>query len=263
MTHKSMSGHRLRAASLVLVFSLLAASAMAAEGINPDADEILQGMSKFLAGTKAFSVSADISNELVTKDGQKLQMLSTAAVVMARPSRLHLARQGKFADAEAFYDGKKLTLYGKTFNAYLQKDVAGGIDDALNVLEKVIGIAMPAGDLLIASPYSALASGVTSSGYYGVEYVAGIPSHHLAFRTALVDWQLWVKADGDPLPMKYVITTRDVAGAPQYSVQFSKWNLKPAIAASRFTFVAPKGAQKLEALPVDETGEITGKQGAK
>jgi hypothetical protein len=263
MTHELIGRRGFRAASLALVFSLLAASAMAGEAINPDADEILRNVSKLLGNAKAFSVSADISNEVVTKDGQKLQMMSTATVVLARPSRLYLTRRGKFADAEAFYDGKKLTLYGKTANAYMQKDVAGSIDDALNVLEKGIGVGMPAGDLLIANPYAALASGATSSGYYGVEYVAGVQCHHLAFRTSLVDWQLWVKADGDPLPMKYVITTKDVASAPQYSVQFSNWNFKPVIAANRFTFVAPKGAQKLEALPIDETGEFTVKQEGK
>jgi hypothetical protein len=63
--------------------------------------------------------------------------------------------------------------------------------------------------------------------------------------------------------MKYVITTKDVTGAPQFSVQFSNWNLEPAITASRFTFVAPKGARRLEALPVDEMGEITVKQESK
>ena len=247
----------LRAASLALVFGALAVPALAAEALNPDADEILRSMSRFLAGTRAFSATADIGNEVVTQDGQKLQIISTATVVLERPSRFFITRRGKFADAQVFYDGKKLTLYGKTANAYIQKDVAGTIDAALDVLERGIGIPTPASDLLLANPYAALISGATSSGYYGLEYVAGVQSHHLAFRTALVDWQLWVKAEGNPLPMKYVITTKDVAGAPQFSVQFSNWNLKPAIAANRFTFVAPKGAKRLEALPVDAMGEIT------
>jgi hypothetical protein len=258
-----MSGHRLRAASLALVFSLLAASAMAAEGINPDADEILQAMSKFLAGTKAFSVSVDASIEVVTKEGQKLQMVNSASVLLERPSRFYLTRRGKFADTEAVFDGKKLTFYGKTGNVYIQRDVAGQIDEALSALERDIGIPMPAGDLLLANPYPVLSSGVTSSGYYGIEYVAGVASHHLAFRNAGVDWQLWVKAEGDPLPTKYVITTTGIDRAPQFSVQFTNWNLKPAVPASRFSFVAPKGAQKLAALPIDESGEITVNQEGK
>lgn len=263
MTDESMSGRGLRAASLALVFSVLAAPAMAAEAINADADEILRSMSNLLAGAKSFSASADVAAEIVTKEGQKLQMMSSATVVLVRPARFYLTRHGRYADVEAFYDGKTITLYGKNMNAYMQKDASGRIDDALDVLEKTIGIGMPAADLMLANPYKALISGVTSSGYYGVEYIAGVPSHHLAFRTPVVDWQLWVKADGDPVPMRYVITTKDVANAPQYSVQFSNWNFKPKMTADRFTFVAPKGATKLDAMPVDETGEIMIKQEGK
>ena len=110
MKHESMIGRGLRAASFALVFSLLAAPAMAADGVNRDADEILQAMSKFLAGTKAFSVSVDASLEVVTKEGQKLQMVNSASVLLERPSRFYLTRRGKFADMEAYFDGKKLAL---------------------------------------------------------------------------------------------------------------------------------------------------------
>jgi hypothetical protein len=260
MIHPSHSVPARRIASIVLVLGVLHGPAMAAEGLNPDADEILRGMTKFIAGAKAFSVTADIGYEVVTKDGQKLQMLSTATVILERPSRFHITRRGKFADAALFFDGKKLTLHGKSANAYLQKDLVGGIDDALDAVERGFGIPMPASDLLLSNPYAALTRGVTSSGYFGLGYVGGVQSHHLAFRTPLVDWQMWVKAEGDPLPMKYVITTKDVPGSPQFSVQFSDWNLKPKLTADRFTFVAPKGTKRLEAMPIDEMGEIKATQ---
>ena len=77
-----------------------------------------------------------------------------------------------------------------------------------------------------------------------------------------MDWQLWVKAGDEPLPMKYVITTKWTTGAPQYTVQFSDWNTKPGIQTRQCTFTPPKGAEKIEALPVDATGEMTtGKEG--
>jgi hypothetical protein len=235
----------------------------AGKGVNPDADEVLRAMSKFIGATKAFSVKADISNEIITQDGQKLQFNSSATALLERPSRVHVARQGGFVDAEISYNGKTLTIYGKTVNAYAQKELTGTIDDALTALETGIGISLPGGDLLIANPYAALSSGITSSSYHGTEIVGGVESHHLAFRTPKVDWQLWVKAGDEPLPMKYVITTKFMTGAPQYSVQFSDWNIKPTIDASRFSFVAPKGAEKIENLAVDETGEISIKQGSK
>ena len=249
--------------SIVVVLGLSGGAATAAEGVSPDADEILRAMSTFMSGTKAFSVTADISNEVITQQGQKLQFNSSASALVERPSHLQVARKSGLVDAEVMFDGKQLTLYGKRVNAYFQKDLAGSIDDALHTLENGIGISLPGGDLLIANPYAALSSGITSSGYYGTEYVGGVESHHLAFRTDKVDWQLWVKAGNDPLPMKYVITTKLMTGAPQYTVQFSDWNLKPAYGAKQFTFVAPKGAEKLNELAVDETGEIIIKQGSK
>ena len=239
------------------VVGLFAAPAMAAEALNPDADEILRSMSKFLASTKTFSVSADISNELVTIDTQKLQLNGHATLVVERPSRLYAARQGKFADAEFFFDGSKLTIYGKSLQGYVQQDVTGTIDQAITAIELASGLSMPGADLLFSDPYAVLSSGIRSSGYYGMAYVAGVRCHHLAFRTATVDWQIWVKDGDEPLPMKYVITSKRVAMSPQYSVVLSNWNTKPTIAANRFQFVAPPGARKLQGLSVDETGEIT------
>jgi len=246
----------LLAAALIYVFSFSIGPAIAAERLNPDADEILRSMSKFLASAKSFSVSADISNEIVIQDGQKLQLNSYATVLVQRPSRFHITRQGKFTDATLFYDGNKLTMHGKMSNVYAQLDVAGTIDDAIAAIESRIGLDFPGVDMLLSDPYSALASGIISSGYYGTAYVHGVECHHLAFRNDKIDWQVWVKAGNEPLPVKYVITTKWTTGAPQYSVQFTGWNTKPATAASQFTFVVPPGARKLETLPVDETGEV-------
>ena len=247
---------RRRAILAVPLFGLLAGAAIASGGTNPDAEEILKSMSTFLAGTKTFSVSADISNEVISQEGQKLQFNGHAALLIERPSHFRVTRKGRFSDAVLFYDGSQVTIHGKAINAYVQQKVVGTIDDAIHAIERQIGLDLPGADLLLSNPYKALTSGATSSGYYGIAYVDGIESHHLAFRTPTVDWQIWVKAGDEPLPMKYVITTKWLTGAPQYSEQFSEWNLKPDTDADQFTFVAPQGAENLEVLPTDMTGEI-------
>jgi hypothetical protein len=56
--------------------------------------------------------------------------------------------------------------------------------------------------------------------------------------------------------MKYIITTKWVTGAPQYSVRFRDWNTKPQIEANRFEFSVPEGARKLETIDVNEMGEL-------
>ncbi len=245
------------AVAFALVAGLAAGQAGAQPAVNPDADEILRSMSTFLGGTKAFSVAADVSNEVISKQGEKLQLNSYATVVFQRPSGFYIHRQGRFADVEAFFNGKTVSLFGKNGNIYVQKEVAGSTDDAFAMISSQIGVDLPGVDLLVADPYAVLSSGVTSSGYHGTDYVQGVECHHLSFREDDVDWQLWVKTGDEPLPMKYVITTKWLTGAPQYSVQLGNWNLSPVIAADRFTFAVPKGATKLETLTVDEAGELT------
>lgn len=243
---------------VILAFFVLATgSTLAAQTMNKDADEILRSMSSFLASAKAFSVTVDIGNEIISKQGEKLQFNSSGTLILQRPARFYINRQSRFGDVEMFFDGKMVTIYGKDLKSYFQQDVLGTTDDAFAMIGGSLGVDLPATDLLVADPYAALTEGITSSGYYGTDYVQGVECHHLGFRADKVDWQVWVRTGDEPLPMKFVITTKWMTGAPQYSVQLSNWNLKPVIAADRFTFVAPSGAEKLQSLPVDEAGEIT------
>ena len=242
---------------LVLCISLSPGPVMSAEGIDPEADKILKSMSSYLGETKAFSVNTDIDFEYVTRNGQKLQLSSFATAVLKRPAKFHVQRKGMIADAEFIFDGKTLTLYGKNLNVYAQIEVPGTIDDAIRAYELETGIPAPGADLLFADPYAILSSGVVSSSYLGTAYVNGVECHHLAFREDKVDWQLWVKVGDEPLPMKYVITTKWHTAAPQYEIRFRDWNTKPPIKAGQFTFSVPKGARRLETIPVNEMGELT------
>jgi hypothetical protein len=89
------------------------------------------------------------------------------------------------------------------------------------------GLNAPGADLLFSDPYAILSAGIESSVYIGIAYVNGIACHHLAFREAKVDWQLWVQTGDEPFPMKYIITSKWVTGAPQYEVRLREWNPNP------------------------------------
>ena len=75
--------------------------------------------------------------------------------------------------------------------------------------------------------------------------IDGVDCHHLAFRNTEVDWQIWVAVGDKPLPKKYVITSRWITGAPQYSTTMS-WNLTPDSLDNIFTFVVLRDAKKVE-----------------
>jgi len=223
-----------------------------AQDLDPNATEVLQFMSDYLADTEAFSVNADVDFEIVANTGQKLQFSSYASMVMQRPTGLFIQRRGPLADAEIFFDGSQITLFGRRLNAYAEIPLSGTIDDAIRTMEAETGLPFPGADLMFADPFAVLSDGVESSTYLGTAYIDGVEVHHLAFREADVDWQLWVQTGDRPLPMKYVITTKWVTGAPEYSIRLRDWNTSPQIGANRFTFTPPAGATLLEALPPSE-----------
>jgi hypothetical protein len=248
---------------IVMGISLASGPAMSAEDTDPDAQDVLKSMSSYLGEIKAFSLSADIDFEVVTKSGQKLQLSSYAKAVLKRPSKFHIQRKGMIADAEFIFDGKTLTLHGKRLNVFARIDVPGTIDDAVLAYELETGIPAPGADLLFADSYAVLSSGVKESAYLGTAYVNGIECHHLAFREDRVDWQLWVQAGERPLPMKYVITSKWHTAAPQYEIRFRDWDTNPRINDEQFTFSAPEGARRLETMPAEEMGQFTPKEEGK
>jgi len=243
-------------AGVLLVPCFLSGTALAANGIDPDTDKILRSMSGYLGGLSAFSMNADIDNEIVDLEGQKLQFSSSAEFVIERPAKFHVHRQGAFADVALIFDGKTLTLNGKNANAYVQLEGPETIEEATRELGLETGLDMPGIEFLDAAPHAGLVSNVMSSDYLGTVYVSGVECHYMTFRAAQVDWQLWVSTGDKPLPMKYVITSKWVTAAPQYSIRFRDWDTDPEIAAGQFSFSAPEGARKLDSMPVNALGEI-------
>lgn len=242
---------------IVVAEGVRAETIASANAIDPEATRILQAMSAYLANTQSFSVNADIDFEIIVKDGQKLQLSSYASVIAQRPNQFYIQRQGMVADAAFIFDGETLTLHGKRNNVYAQLNAPGSIDDAIRQVELETGFPAPGADLLFADPYAVLSTGIESSRYLGIAYVNGVPCHHLAFREDQVDWQIWVQVGDQPLPMKYVITSKWQTGAPQYEMRLRDWNTNPQINPGQFSFSAPTGATKLEALPTNELDEFT------
>ena len=245
-----------RAVVAVLGLVLVAAPAMSADGVDPEADEILREMSVYLGGLSAFSADADIDNEVLDKQGQKLHLNSSASLVVKRPGKLYVHRRGGAGEVELIFDGKAMTIHGMSRNLYMQIDSPGDLDQALQAARIETGLDFPGADLLYSDPYDGLVSGVESGTYRGSGYVNGVECHHLAFRTPQVDWQIWVQTGDTPLPMKYVITTKWVTAAPQYVARFRNWNTAPKLESTRFDFSPKTGAKKLDQIPVSPTGDF-------
>ena len=212
----------------------------------PQARELLKAMSDYMAAQDRLAVDYDATFEVVTNAGQKLALASSGTVSLDRPDHLRATRAGGFADVETVFDGTTLTLLGKTVNTYTQVQEPGSVDQLVDVLRDKYGRPVAAGDLLLSDSYAALMEEVYDVKDLGSGVIGGVECDWLAFRTEAVDWQIWIAQGDKPLPCRYVITTKDMERAPQYTLDFRHWRTGDAVAADTYAFEAPAGATKIE-----------------
>jgi hypothetical protein len=231
----------------------LACAALAAQaqpaGIDPQAQRLLKTSTDFLAGQQKLSVETRNTLEVVLKSGQKVEFNHAARLSAQRPDRLRAERSGDLVDQVFIYDGKTLVLHNPQANAFAQVPAPDTLEGMLDFARSKLDIVAPAGDLLFKNAYDILMDGVTDGFVVGKAVIEGVRCDHLAFRAPHVDLQIWIQEGAQPLPRRFVITTRDLPNAPQFAVTITKWNLQPKFDDKTFRFSAPAGARQLEFLP--------------
>lgn len=250
---------RARTGFAIALASLALAGPAGAQAVDPEADKLLRTMTDYVSGLKSFSAAFDVDDEIVDTSGQKLQYSASGTLAVERPDKLRMTRRGSFFDFELVFDGKDISFHGKGANVYGQIESPGPtIDDAVTEFRAATGLDAAGADLLVADPYSALMTDVEKGVHVGTGIVGGVECEHLAFRGPTVDWQVWIQTGAQPLPMKYVITTKWVTGAPQYTIRFHDWNVAPTFDPKLFVFTPPEGAQKLDSIAPDQIGALSG-----
>jgi hypothetical protein len=220
-----------------------------------DAKDLLKKMSDYLAAQKSFSFSYQSSMESVTKDFQKLQFVSSGTASVARPDKLRITRTGGFVDAELIYDGSTLTVHGKNLDSYAQIEAKGTIDELSGHLAEA-GIEPPGADLLSSNVFDILMEEVIDAKHIATAVVDGTPCEYLAFRTNEVDWQIWIQIGDKPIPRRYVITSKYVVAAPEYTLQITDWKDGDAVAAADFTFKPDTKAKKVDLSQIEMIDEL-------
>jgi hypothetical protein len=218
------------------------------------ADRILKAMSDYVTSQKALSVTYDSDIEVVTPSLQKIQFASSGRVQLSRPDKLRAARTGGYTDVEIVFDGKMLTVNNKDGNAFAQVDASGSVDDLIDTLRDKHGIAAPGADLLFSKPFEVMMADVIEMAHVGQGVIDGVECEHLAFRNTDTDWQIWIQTGAQPIPRKYVITSKAVTGAPQYTLRIKEW--KTEAPADAFSFNAPQGAKKVALGDLADTDEL-------
>jgi hypothetical protein len=243
-----MSRTSLRASthfSMVAVSATILAAATSYGARADDSATLLKAMTDYTAAQKSVTATFDSDVEVITQELQKIQFASSGQLKMTRPDKLRIKRTGGYADVELTYDGKTVSLYGNNAKAYVQADAPGTVDQLVDAIQARVGGAMPGTDLLLSDAYDVLTSDVIEGHHVGQGVVDGIECEHLAFRGHDTDWQIWIQSGTQPIPRKYVITSKTLAGAPQYTLRIKDWKTDPITDANAFAFKAPEGATKV------------------
>jgi hypothetical protein len=249
-------GSRIIFINLILCVVLFGCPAFAQDSgsvrtIEVKADKVLRQMSEYLNTLEHFSIHVESSADALLDYGQKIQLGRSVDVNVWRPNRLMADIKGDFIDQQLFYDGKQITLFGKRVNYYATMEVSATIESALDYAEQSFGLVAPAADLIYQNSYDILTEDVQSGGYIGLSTVLGVECHHLAFRGKETDWQIWVENSETPFPRKFVITSKWMAGSPQFTALLTNWDASAQLKDSLFTFTKQDKAEKIEFLPLE------------
>lgn len=221
-----------------------------------DIKALVKSMTDYVGAQTSISFDMETDLEIVTAQGQRLSLASSGAIDLSRPDKIRAERKGGFADVEAVYDGKTLSLLGKNLNLYAQIPLAGDLDHLIDQLRDKYARPLPAADLLKSDAFAQITTGAKDFAYLGPGVILGQMCDHVAMRNDDVDLQLWIAQGDKPYPCRYTITSHTIPGQPQYSVEIWNWKSSTGASSGDFAFTPPAGAQAVEPAKLADTDEL-------
>ena len=226
----------------------------AANAQNGNAERLIKGMADYVTSQKTLSITYDSDIEVITNNLQKIQFTSSGQVQLSRPDKLRATRTGGYRDVEIVFDGKMLTVNNKDGKDYAQIEVVGTAEELIDVLREKHGVAAPGADLLLMNVFNVMMNDVMEAAVTGKGVIDGVECDHLAFRNLETDWQIWIESGANPIPRKYVITSKGIAEAPQYTLRIKEW--KTDVAPDAFAFKVDPSFKRIALGEMSDIDEV-------
>ncbi len=243
-------------AAVTLALTAIVSVNQGAHAQEDSAKKILKAMSDYVGSQKSISVTFDSDVEVITTNLQKIQFTNSGQMQMVRPDKLRATRAGGYADVDLVFDGAMTRVLGRHINIFTEIASPGSVDQLVDRLRDEHQFSIPGADLLLTNSYDRLMEDVLDARHIGQGVIDGVECEHLAFRNVDTDWQIWVEAGPRPIPRKYVITSKSVASAPQYTLRIKNWTTDVPINAEAFVFKAPGGAKKVDIRELQDIDEV-------
>lgn len=222
--------------------------------IDPEAMRSLERMGAYLRSLTAFSLTADDARDETLPSGQVIQRTKTVALQAHKPDRLYAGITTDRKVREMFYDGRQFTLLAPETGYYATVAAPPTIRELLTNIETEYGIEFPLLDLFRWGEDAAATAVIQEAITLGPGNIGGQLADHYAFRQADVDWQIWIAQGTAPLPLRYVIATREEDSGLQYMANLT-WNTQAKPEAATFRFIPGKDFHPIAILTQDDQAQ--------
>lgn len=201
-----------------------------------------------MSSQKSVEIEAVVTEDEVYDDAHKLQFGGTMNILLKRPAQLFVTNRSDYQNTQAYLNNGVFTLFDDDVNVYAQAPAPGTIGEALATVYATIGTVPGGAELFSGHAYELLVGKARKVIYVGKSNVNGNSCHHIAGILPDMDWQLWVRAEGEPVLCKYIVTDRDTPLAPQYTMTFTQWKSNAELSDKQFEFQPPADAEAIDVI---------------
>jgi hypothetical protein len=220
--------------------------------IDAKAIEALRKMSAYLQTLPGFELQSDASLDVVTAEGQKIQLDGVVRYKVRRPDAFVISMDSDIKKRTFYYDGKQFTVYAPDLGYYATSAAPPTIHQTLDMIWERFGISLPLEDLFRWSDEGgARVDTVREAFSLGTATIGGVETDHYAFREGDIDWQIWIEKGDKPLPRKMVIVDRTDPADPAYIARLT-WSVSPDLSADDFAFHPTKDAKPIKFVPAGQ-----------
>ena len=232
-----------RVATVLLGAGLLSGLASPAWS-DEEAMQLLKKTSDYMAKQQTISMKFDSDIEIVTPSLQKIQFASSGEALLTDRQAAPVTA-GRLLGCRTGVRRRHGHPARQERERLCADAVHGRHRRSRGQAPRRVGRRCAGADLLLADMFKQMSADVLDGKHIGQGVVDGVECEHLAFRGPEVDWQLWVEFGSSPVPRKYVITSKMVAGAPQYTLRIKEWKAGFAAQPDAFAF-RPGDAKRVE-----------------
>jgi hypothetical protein len=217
--------------------------------LDKDVLDILTRMTEFISGASAFTIVADMANEVLQKDGQTLEFGTNITASLRRPSQANVHFDNRDGNSVTIIlDGDTISVFSTIGNAHVYDTTRqpGDIDASFVFLAEQLGTPDQLNHFFSIDLTDSMKRMVKSGYYVGEATIAGILCHNLALSNEDEDVQLWVAKGDKPVPRRIVVTYKNLEGQPQFRAQFEEWNFSPNLSETNFSYSPPAHADRID-----------------